>query len=75
MPSATRSPLGLSRPVSACSTCAHEGPTSVAQIDRTYGHLLPDSIDRARTALEAFGHGTATAEEVEGELLDEKTPA
>ena len=22
--------------------------TSVEQIDRTYGHLLPDSIDRAR---------------------------
>lgn len=35
--------------------------TSVEQIDRTYGHLLPDSIDRARTALEAFGHGVDTA--------------
>jgi hypothetical protein len=28
--------------------------TSVEQIDRTYGHLLPDSIDRARQALDAF---------------------
>jgi integrase len=28
--------------------------TSVEQIDRTYGHLLPDSLDRARTALDAF---------------------
>jgi integrase len=28
--------------------------TSVEQIDRTYGHLLPDSIDRTRTALDAF---------------------
>ena len=28
--------------------------TSVEQIDRTYGHMLPDSIDRARAALEAF---------------------
>ncbi len=28
--------------------------TSVEQIDRTYGHLLPDSIDRARTALDSF---------------------
>jgi len=29
--------------------------TSVEQIDRTYGHLLPDSLDRARTALDVFG--------------------
>jgi hypothetical protein len=29
--------------------------TSVEQIDRTYGHLLPDSIDRARAALDAYG--------------------
>jgi integrase len=28
--------------------------TSVEQIDRTYGHLLPDSIDRTRAALDAF---------------------
>ena len=28
--------------------------TSVEQIDKTYGHLLPDSIERARTALDAF---------------------
>lgn len=42
--------------------------TSVEQIDRTYGHLLPDSIDRARAALEAFGHGAAGAAEVGGEL-------
>ena len=28
--------------------------TSVEQIDRTYGHLLPDSLERARTALDAF---------------------
>ena len=39
--------------------------TSVEQIDRTYGHLLPDSIDRARTALEAFGHGVDTEAEVD----------
>jgi hypothetical protein len=34
--------------------------TSVEQIDTTYGHLLPDSLDRARAALEAFGHGAGT---------------
>lgn len=28
--------------------------TSVEQIDRTYGHLLPDTLDRARGALDAF---------------------
>jgi hypothetical protein len=28
--------------------------TSVEQIDRTYGRLLPDSIDRTRSALDAF---------------------
>jgi integrase len=34
--------------------------TSVEQIDETYGHLLPDSLDRARAALEAFGYRTGT---------------
>jgi hypothetical protein len=28
--------------------------TSVEQLDKTYGHLLPDSLDRARTALDTF---------------------
>ncbi|HSC90480.1 MAG TPA: hypothetical protein VLB86_02370 [Gaiellaceae bacterium] len=28
--------------------------TSTEQIDKTYGHLLPDSLDRARTALDSF---------------------
>jgi integrase len=28
--------------------------TSVEQLDRTYGHLLPDALDRARTALDVF---------------------
>jgi integrase len=28
--------------------------TSVEQIDKTYGHLLPDSIDRTRAALDSF---------------------
>jgi hypothetical protein len=40
--------------------------TSVDQIDRTYGHMLPDSLDRARTALEAFGHLVATDSVAEG---------
>jgi hypothetical protein len=37
--------------------------TSVEQIDRTYGHLLPDSIDRARAALDGF---TAVSVEEKG---------
>jgi integrase len=28
--------------------------TSVEQIGRTYGHLLPDSLERAKTALDSF---------------------
>ena len=40
--------------------------TSVEQIDRTYGHLLPDSRDRARTALDLFI--TNAAEAAEGGL-------
>lgn len=28
--------------------------TSVSQIDATYGHLLPDALDRTRFALDAF---------------------
>jgi hypothetical protein len=27
---------------------------SVEQIDATYGHLLPDSLDRTRSALDLF---------------------
>jgi integrase len=33
--------------------------TSVDQIDKTYGHLLPDTLDRARGALDAFTRETA----------------
>jgi integrase len=40
--------------------------TSVEQIDRTYGHLLPDSLDRARVALDGFQR---SSEEVEAERL------
>jgi hypothetical protein len=28
--------------------------TSVEQIDKTYGHLLPDALDRTRQALDSF---------------------
>ena len=28
--------------------------TSVLQIEKTYGHLLPDAIERGRGALDAF---------------------
>ena len=37
--------------------------TSLQQIDKTYGHLLPDSLDRARTALDTYTvHAAAAAE-------------
>jgi hypothetical protein len=28
--------------------------SSVVQIEQTYGHLLPDAVDRGRAVLEAF---------------------
>jgi integrase len=37
--------------------------TSVEQIDRTYGHLLPDSLERARAALNEFTARAAEAAE------------
>jgi integrase len=38
--------------------------TSVDQIDKTYGHLLPDSLERTRSALNVFVN--TTAEKAEG---------
>jgi integrase len=57
-----RSPYALRHTFAAWSIAAGIGlfelarfmGTSVEQIDRTYGHLLPDSIDRARAALDTF---------------------
>ena len=40
--------------------------TSVEQIDRTYGHLLPDALDRTRAALNAF----VSVERSSGEAVD-----
>jgi len=40
--------------------------TSVEQIDRTYGHLLPDALDRARAALDAFAVGRAVIRAEDG---------
>jgi len=36
--------------------------TSVEQIDKTYGHLLPDPLDRTRQAIDSFiQEGAASA--------------
>jgi integrase len=40
--------------------------TSVEQIDRTYGHLLPDALDRTRQALDSF---LETSEQTHAERL------
>jgi integrase len=40
--------------------------TSVEQIDKTYGHLLPDARDRTRTALDVF---VARSEEAKEEAM------
>jgi integrase len=37
--------------------------TSVDQIDKTYGHLLPDALDRTRQALDAYVSTPITAAE------------
>ena len=37
--------------------------TSPAMLDRTHGHLLPDALDRARTALDLFIDNAAEAAE------------
>lgn len=37
--------------------------TSVEQIDKTYGHLLPDALDRTRLALDTFTAAAAEAAE------------
>lgn len=58
----TRSPYALRHTYASWAIAAGIGlfelsrlmGTSVEQIDRTYGHLLPDSLERARTALDAF---------------------
>jgi hypothetical protein len=36
--------------------------TSVEQLDKVYGHLLPDSLDRARTALDTYTMHSAGTE-------------
>ena len=40
--------------------------TSVEQIDKTYGHLLPDALDRTRAALDAFLAESTEMEEANG---------
>jgi hypothetical protein len=47
--------------------------TSVEQLDRTYRHLLPDSLDRGRIALETF-LGRAEQENARGESARESSP-
>ena len=35
--------------------------TSIEQIEKTYGHLLPDALERGRAALEAFDTASSAA--------------
>ena len=35
--------------------------TSPAMLDKTYGHMLPDALDRAPTALDIFINNAAEA--------------
>jgi hypothetical protein len=40
--------------------------TSVLQIEKTYGHLLPDAIERGRATLEAFEARLLEVDEARG---------
>jgi integrase len=40
--------------------------TSVEQIDKTYGHLLPDALDRTRQALDSFAAASSVASTTAG---------
>jgi integrase len=40
--------------------------TSPAMLDKTYGHMLPDALDRARSALDAFVCGLSGDSASEG---------
>jgi hypothetical protein len=40
--------------------------TSVEQIDKTYGHLLPDALDRTRQAIDSFVSETRSLNEEVG---------
>ena len=49
--------------------------TSVDQIDRTCGHLLPDSRDRARAALDALVTAQAAQKDASGGLGTQRARA
>ena len=53
-PPGTPSPRGASAPASSSSTSRRIMGTSVAQIDATYGHLVPDSEEYLRGLLDTF---------------------
>ena len=64
-------------PRTSCPRARKHSPTGsspgswappVDQIDKTYGHLLPDSLDRTRSALDAFVQNGVLAEEGGGHL-------
>ena len=41
--------------------------TSIEQIEKTYGHLLPDALERGRAALEAFDRREDRVSQAQGE--------
>jgi hypothetical protein len=45
--------------------------TSVDQPDETYGHLLPDSLDRGRTAKDTYVAAATRGPKLRGERLTE----
>lgn len=49
----------------ALFTLARRMGTSVEQIDKTYGHLLPDAADHERGLLDAFDAAAETQQQEE----------
>ena len=57
--SGTRSRASRSPPAYPRFEIARMMGTSIEQIEKTYGHLLPDALDRGRAALDAFDSSRA----------------
>jgi hypothetical protein len=62
-------------PVMETTTSKSLFVTPNRQLPRTYGHLLPDSLDRARTALDLFNLNAAEAAQGGASVIDEVSAA
>jgi hypothetical protein len=59
-------PRTTKRPGVSLFSLARRMGTSVEQIDKTYGHLLPDAVEYERSLLDAFDAREGEAEAPKG---------